>query len=282
MAETTRSARIIAITSGKGGVGKTCLAANLGWALMQAGRRVLVLDADLGLANLDILLNLNPTATLHDVIAGTHRLDEVILEGPGGLRVLPAGSGMGDYSRLTSGLRERLPEIIETLSRDYDYLLLDSGAGISDIVLFIASLAQEILLVVTPEPTSLADAYATIKVMALQQDRTIFSLVMNQVPKDRDGQALVDQLQQVADRFIRSGPGKPVSLAYVGAIPADPAVERSVCKRQLLTVAHPEAPAARALMAVATCLDAAAPSPSERRALPACSVIGGVPGCRLV
>lgn len=282
MANTTTGARTIAITSGKGGVGKTCLTANLGWALAQAGRRVLVLDADLGLANLDILLNLNPTATLHDVIAGTKTLDDVILEGPGGLRVLPAGSGMADYSRLTSGLRERLPDVIEKLSRDYDYLLLDSGAGISDVVLYIASLAREVLMVATPEPTSLADAYATIKVMALQQERTVISLVMNQVPKERNGQALVNQLQQVADRFIRDVLGRSISLVYLGAIPADPAVERSVCKRQLLAASDPGSPAARAVREVASCLEALAPSRSEPRTLPHCSVTGGTPGCRLV
>jgi flagellar biosynthesis protein FlhG len=282
MGGTTRRARTIAITSGKGGVGKTCLTANLGWALVKAGRRVLVLDADLGLANLDILLNLNPIATLHDVIAGTHRLEEVILEGPGGLLVLPAGSGMADYSRLTSGLRERLPEVIERLSQDHDYLLLDSGAGISDVVLYIASLAQEVLMVATPEPTSLADAYATIKVMALQQERTVFSLVMNQVPKERDGQALVDQLQQVANRFIRDALGRSVSLAYLGAIPADPAVERSVCKRQLLAASHPESPAAQAVLTVAACLETSAPSQSGRRRLPSCSITNGAPGCRLI
>ncbi len=280
MDEATKSARVIAITSGKGGVGKTCLAANLGWALAQAGRRVLVLDTDLGLANLDIMLNLNPTATLHDVIVGAHRLEEVILEGPGGLRILPAGSGMADYSRLTSGLQERLPDIIETLGRDHDYLLLDAGAGISDVVLYIASLAEEVLVVATPEPTSLADAYAAIKVMAVQQNRTLFSLVMNQVPKDRDGQALVDQLQQVADRFIRDGLGRPVSLACLGTVPADPAVERSVCKRQLLAACDPEASAARAVLAVASRLEATAPSLSGRRTRPACSVTGAAPGCR--
>jgi flagellar biosynthesis protein FlhG len=281
MDQMTRVARTIAITSGKGGVGKTCLAANLGWALVKAGRKVLVLDADLGLANLDILLSLNPTATLHDVLAGRCRLEEVILEGPGGLRVLPAGSGMSDYSQMTGGLREQLPELIDQLSRSYDYLLLDAGAGISDVVLFIASLAQEILIVVTPEPTSFADAYATIKVMALQQDRTVFSLVMNQVPPERDGQALVNQLQQVADRFIGGGLGRPVSLTYLGAVPADSAVEGSVCKRQLLVASRPGAPAARAIVKVAACLDATAPSPSGRRALPLCSVTDGVTTCRL-
>lgn len=274
MDKTMTDARIVAITSGKGGVGKTCLTANLGYALVKKGRRVLVLDMDLGLANLDIILNLNPTATLHDVVIGAKTLDEVILKGPGGLHILPAGSGMTDYSRLTSGLREYLPEILERLSREYDYLLLDSGAGISDVVLYTASLAREVLIVATPEPTSMADAYATIKVMAMQQGRTAFSLVMNQLSKEHHGQALADQLQQVADRFIRDQLGTAVSLHYLGAVPADPAVERSVCRRQLLLAGAPNSPAAQAIQDVATNLEALARTQSELRFRPTCSAAG--------
>lgn len=274
MDKTMTDARIVAITSGKGGVGKTCLTANLGYALVKKGRRVLVLDMDLGLANLDIVLNLNPTATLHDVVIGAKTLDEVILKGPGGLHILPAGSGMTDYSRLTSGLREYLPEILERLSREYDYLLLDSGAGISDVVLYTASLAREVLIVATPEPTSMADAYATIKVMAMQQGRTAFSLVMNQISKEHHGQALADQLQQVADRFIRDQLGTAVSLYYLGAVPADPAVERSVCRRQLLLASAPNSPAAQAVQEVATSLEALARTQSELRSRPTCSAAG--------
>jgi len=253
--------RTIAITSGKGGVGKTCVAANLGAALVKAGRRVLVVDMDLGLANLDIVLNLQPRATLHEVLIGTHTLDDAILEGPGGVRVLAAGSGMADYSRLTSGVREQLPDILRQVSRDYDYLLLDIGAGISEVVLYAASLAQEVLIVATPEPTSMADAYAAMKVMTMQQDRSRFFLVMNQVTKERPGRPLAEQLQRVADRFLREQLGKAVTLSYLGAVPADPAVEHSVCRRQLLMVHAPDTPAAQALAQVATELDLSVPTP---------------------
>lgn len=276
MTGTTPCARTIAVTSGKGGVGKSCLTANLAWGLAQAGRRVLVLDADLGLANLDILLNLNPTATLHDVVAGTRGVRDVILEGPGGLHVLPAGSGMAEYSRLSSELRERLPAVLDELVRGYDYLFLDTGAGISDVVLYTASLAREVLVVATPEPTALADAYATIKVMALQHERTAFGLVINRVTKERLGPESANQLKRVADRFLRGHLGLAVSLEYWGAVPDDPAVERSVCLRRPVAASEPASPAARALRDLTRALDARPAAPRGVRpgsgAVPICSV----------
>jgi flagellar biosynthesis protein FlhG len=249
-------ARLIAVTSGKGGVGKSVLTANLAWTLVREGRRVLILDADLGLANLDILLRLNPVATLHEVLTGSRSLRDVILEGPDGLHVLPAGSGMAEYSRLTSDVRERLPELLGPLAHDYDYVFLDTGAGISDVVLFTAGLADDVIVVVTPEPTSLADAYATIKVMAVQQQRSTFAILMNQVTTDREGPALARQLQQVADRFLFQVTGRSVSLPYLGSVPADPAVERSVSQQRLVMIASPESDSAKAVRRVVGQLEA--------------------------
>ena len=164
-------ARIIAITSGKGGVGKTFVSANLAAALTRRGQRVLVLDADLGLANLDVVLNLHPKITLHDVFTGKASLDEAVIAAPGGFSVVLAGSGMVEYSRLTPEVRNQFLSVIETLTPRYDVILLDTGAGISDVVLFSVSLASEVMIVATPEPTSLTDAYAAIKVLAMQQKR---------------------------------------------------------------------------------------------------------------
>ena len=254
MNESTTGARVIAITSGKGGVGKTCLTANLAWALVKAGRKVLVLDADLGLANLDIILNLNPDVTLHDVIVSRCPLEHAIVKGPEGIHILPAASGMAEYSRLTSDLRDQLPDVIGKLGAAYDYLLLDTGAGISDVVLYTASLAQEVLVVATPEPTSLADAYATIKVMVKQQGRSHFSLVMNEASKDR-GRAISQQLQQVSTQFLRGRHGSPISMTYLGAIPVDASVERSVCLRKLLMISAPQSAAAKAILELATTLE---------------------------
>ncbi|MBP6270194.1 MAG: AAA family ATPase, partial [Rhizobacter sp.] len=166
-----RCARTMAVTSGKGGVGKTFISANLAAALSRRGERVLVLDADLGLANLDVVLNLHPKITLHDVFTGKAELEEAILPAPGGFSVLLAGSGMVEYSRLTSEVRDQLLAIIDKVKPRFDYILLDTGAGISDVVLFAVSLADQVLVVATPEPTSMTDAYATIKVLATQQSR---------------------------------------------------------------------------------------------------------------
>ena len=161
------TATITAITSGKGGVGKTFVAANLAAALAARGERVLVLDADLGLANLDVVLNLAPRITLHDVFTGKHSLDEALTEVSPGFSVLLAGSGLVEYSRLTPEVRDKLVETLDAVRPRFDRVLLDTGAGISDVVLYTVSLADEVLIVATPEPTSLTDAYATIKVLAV-------------------------------------------------------------------------------------------------------------------
>ena len=165
-------ARITAVTSGKGGVGKTFVSCNLAAALARQGRRVLVLDADLGLANLDVMLNLAPKITLHDVFTGKSSLEDAILPAPGGFDALLAGSGMVEYSRMTPEVRDQLLKVIDTVAPRYDHVILDTGAGISDVVLYAVSLADEVLLVVTPEPTSMTDGYATIKVLATTQSRT--------------------------------------------------------------------------------------------------------------
>ena len=179
--------KVMAVTSGKGGVGKTFVSANLAAALAKRGQRVLVLDADLGLANLDVVLNLYPKITLHDVFSGKAKLEEAIIQAPGGFSVLLAGSGMVEYSRLTPEIRDDFLRIIEGLIPHYDVVLLDTGAGISDVVLFAVSLASVVLVVATPEPTSLTDAYATIKVLAGQQKREHIHMVINQTARLGDG-----------------------------------------------------------------------------------------------
>jgi flagellar biosynthesis protein FlhG len=227
-------ARIIAITSGKGGVGKTFVSANLAAALTRRGQRVLVLDADLGLANLDVVLNLHPKITLHDVFTGKASLDEAVIAAPGGFSVVLAGSGMVEYSRLTPEVRNQFLSVIETLTPRYDVILLDTGAGISDVVLFSVSLASEVMIVATPEPTSLTDAYAAIKVLAMQQKRQYVRLIVNQAARPGDGRAITSQLQQVLDRFVTTESGKPVRLMHMGDIPVDPTVREAVMRRQLL------------------------------------------------
>lgn len=244
--------RITAITSGKGGVGKTFVSANLAAALARQGQKVLVLDADLGLANLDVVLNLFPKVTLHDVFIGKNTIDEAVLPAPGGFSVLLAGSGMVEYSRLTPEVREQLQRVITTVVPRFDRVLLDTGAGISDVVLYTVSLAEHVLMVATPEPTSLTDAYATIKVLATTQQRRKLNLVVNQVRKAGEGRMVRQQLQQVIDRFVNPGLSHPLRLELVGEIPADPGVRDSVLRRELLLEWQPGAPAAAAVSALAT------------------------------
>jgi flagellar biosynthesis protein FlhG len=245
-------ARITAITSGKGGVGKTFVTANLAVAMARQGERVLVLDADLGLANLDVVLNLYPKVTLHDVFTGQTQLEDAILPAPGGFSVLLAGSGMIEYSRLTPTVRDQLQDVIVRVRPRFDRVLLDTGAGISDVVLYTVSLADEVLIVTTPEPTSLTDAYATIKVLATTQPRRLIRLLVNQAQRAGEARTIRKQLQLVIDRFVNSGLDKPVMLELLGEVPLDPAVRESVLKRELLLVGAPGSPAGQAITAAAS------------------------------
>lgn len=244
-------ARIIAVTSGKGGVGKTFVSANLAAALTRRGQRVLVLDADLGLANLDVVLNLHPKITLHDVFTGKALLEDAVIQAPGGFSVLLAGSGMVEYSRLTPEVRNQFLNVIQALTPNYDVILLDTGAGISDVVLFSISLASEVLIVATPEPTSLTDAYAAIKVLTMQQKRQHVRMVINQAARPGDGRAITSQLQQVLDRFVTTESGRAVRLIHMGDIPADPSVRDAVMRRQLLLLHTPGCPASLAIAQLA-------------------------------
>lgn len=246
-----RGAVITAITSGKGGVGKTLVAANLAAALARAGQRVLVLDADLGLANLDVVLNLAARITLHDVFTGKASLEDALQPAPGGFSVLLAGSGLVEYSRMTPEVRDKLLDVITRMRPRFDRVLLDTGAGISDVVLFTVSLADEVLIVATPEPTSLTDAYATVKVLVTTQPARPMRLLVNQVQRPGEGRAVAAQLQQVVDRFISPGLPAPVRLLPLGEVPMDGAVRESVQRRQLLMDALPGSPAAVALAAAA-------------------------------
>jgi flagellar biosynthesis protein FlhG len=198
------------------------------------------------------VLNLVAKITLHDVFTGKSSLADAILPAPGGFSVLLAGSGMVEYSRMTPEVRDRLLDVVQQVAPKFDHVLLDTGAGISDVVLYTVSLAGEVLLVATPEPTSLTDAYATIKVLATTQGRRRVNLVVNQTRRSGEGRAVRQQLQLVVDRYVNPTLDAPMRLELLGEIPSDMAVRDAVQRRQLLADVMPGAPAAVALAAIAS------------------------------
>ncbi|MBM4274313.1 MAG: MinD/ParA family protein [Deltaproteobacteria bacterium] len=241
------SPRIIAVTSGKGGVGKTNIVANLGLALVMRGCKVLLIDADLGLANLDILLGLSPQATIHEVLSLRKTLEEVVWEGPLGLKVLPASSGIPELADLNENQKLFLLTELDHYAERLDVVLIDTGAGISSNVLFFNITARERIVVANNEPTALTDAYALIKVLATRHGETRFKVLANAVSHPGEGQALYRSLMKVADRFL----GQEVVLDYLGSIPHDNAVPKSVCLQQPVLSLFPEAPASQSFLRLA-------------------------------
>jgi len=237
--------RAIAVASGKGGVGKTNIVANLAVALRRRGQRVILVDADLGLANLDVLLGLNPVHTLRDVLAGNCTVGDVLVEGPEGVHVLPAASGFEELTMLGPEERLLLLNEIDRLEGRYDFMLIDVAAGISPNVLYFTMAARELVIVVTPEPTSLTDAYALIKILSRKYGQEEFRVVVNMAPSELEAKRTFTHLTRVADRFLN------VSLAFLGWIPFDEEVTRAVRKQRAVVDLSPMAQASRSLGDVA-------------------------------
>jgi flagellar biosynthesis protein FlhG len=245
-------ARRYAVISGKGGVGKSVITANLAAALSAEGLRTLVVDGDLGLASLDVLLGIKPLCTLHDVLHRDKSVESALLDTQAGFKLLPSGSGLMEGTVLTETASSRFSEILGSLAQSYDAILLDAGAGIGDVVIFLAGLADELFVVATPEPTSVVDAYATIKVIARQLGRRNFNLLVNQVDPadpDRAGAVVARQLQQVVSRFLTSE--EEVQIRLAGSIPRDPELARSVNSQRLVWQANPDAPSSRTITRLA-------------------------------
>lgn len=236
---------VITITSGKGGVGKTNLTANIGWHLRQLRRRVLILDADLGLANIDVILGISPEYNLGHVIRGEKTMAEVLTRGPAGMRILPADSGVTELTELSDAQRLRILTEMESIQGDFDYILIDTGAGIASNVMYFNLAAQTMIVVVTPEPTSLTDAYALIKVLSSRYRQHHFKIVANDVRDEAEGSDVFGNLTRVTDRFLN------VSLDYLGCVPHAPQLRKAVQMQRLLSEIEPNSPAALAMRKLA-------------------------------
>ncbi len=230
---------IYAVTSGKGGVGKTNIVLNLAIALTEAGRRVLILDADLGLGNLDVLLGLSPKHSLADVLLKRCSIKDAILHGPKGIKILPADSGFDELTKLTTDEMIYTFSLFQQLGREADTILIDTASGISSNVLFFSSFAHQILLIATPEPTSITDAYATMKVLNRKNGEQYFNLMINMVDSEKQSLEVYQTLRKAAGHFLKIDPG------YIGFIRKDGNVKRSVFKQEPIMVLHPDSHACK-------------------------------------
>lgn len=232
--------QVIAVSSGKGGVGKSNVVANLAVASARQGRKVLVMDADLALGNVDILLGLTPHYTIEDVLSGQRRLEEVLIAGPEGIQLLPATSGCQAFTHLTHDQQLRLQGAFLQLPSPPDLLLIDCAAGISSNVLYFSLVAHETLIVVSPDPTSLTDAYALVKILSTRHHLRTFRMLVNKAKHNREGKEVFRKLSLVTDRFLT------ISLDYMGCIPIDDYVSMAVAQQRAVCDLYPRAPASRA------------------------------------
>lgn len=241
---------VFSVTSGKGGVGKTNISVNLATSLAQMGKRVALVDADLGLANVDVLLGLTPQKNLFHLFHEGAQLRDILYQTPYGFSILPASSGMSEMLTLSTGQKLELLEAMGELEDELDYLIVDTGAGINDNVLYFNLASQERLVVLTPEPTSLTDAYALIKVLKLTHGVEHFKVCVNMAPDQKTAKDIFSCLYQACDRFL-SG----VSLDLAGVIPRDKVLRKAVINQKPFCEFEPEAPASRALRQLAQNID---------------------------
>ncbi|MFT7287559.1 MAG: flagellar biosynthesis protein FlhG [Halieaceae bacterium] len=237
--------RVVAVTSGKGGVGKTNSAVNIAVALAQAGEDVLLFDADLGLANVDIALGLKPRYDLQHVMSGERTLDEIMLTGPAGIRVIPASSGVASMAALSTPEQAGLVRAFSDLSMPVDTMIVDTGAGIDSTVLTFTAACSEVIVVICDEPTSLTDGYALIKVLNQHCDVKRFQVLANMVENEMEGKQLFSKLCGVCDRFL------DVHLGYLGAVPRDEYLRRAVRAQSPVICDYPRSTSARAFTEVA-------------------------------
>lgn len=241
--------QVLAVTGGKGGVGKTNVSINLSIALAAMGRRVMLLDADLGLANIDVLLGLHPQYDLSHVIRGERSLDEILVEGPEGIQVVPASSGIRQMASLSPAEHAGLIGAFSDVADDLEVLVIDTAAGISDSVINFSRAANEVLLVVCDEPASMTDAYAIVKLLNREYNITRFRVLANMVQSPQEGRDLYNKLVRVTDRYL------DVMLNFLGAIPFDDSLKKAVKSQRSVMTAFPRSRIAQAFRSIAKKVD---------------------------
>ncbi len=244
-----RPTRVIAISSGKGGVGKTTVSTNLGIALAKLGAKVCILDADTGLANINILLNLRPEFTIEHLLNGEKNIDEIMLDGPNGIKVVPAASGISECAELNQDQHQVLSQALAQLESRFDYLLIDTAAGIGETVLEFLASAQYCVLVVTPEPTSLTDAFALMRVMKRKQLKQPIYTIVNRAANPQKANEVFHRFSAAAKKYLQ------IRIGYMGSITEDPMVSSAVCLQTPVIIAQPQSLASQCIQTLASRID---------------------------
>lgn len=244
-----RRVRVVAITSGKGGVGKTGIAANLAYILSSRNKKTLILDADTGLANIDVVLGLCPKYNLSHVLSGEIPISEAIIKTPGGFYILPASSGIQEMAELTRGQKLSLIDEISSWQQELDFMLIDTAAGISSNVMYFNMAASETIVVVTPEPTSLTDAYAVIKVLFQKHAKKRFLLIVNMTKSKAEAWEVYTRLNQATDHFLS------LTIQYLGHVVDDDFFKKAIRQQKIIAEIYPKAPASQCLREIADKLE---------------------------
>lgn len=241
--------KVISVTSGKGGVGKTNISVNLACCLAKAGKKVVLVDADLGLANVDVILGLTPQLNIYDLFKGK-ALSEILFDTPYGFQILPASSGVSDMMSLETGQKLELLEAFDDFDEKVDYLIVDTGAGIHDNVLYFNIAAQERLVVLTTEPTSLTDSYALIKVLKRRHGVSNYRILVNSATSESIAKEVYTRLYSACDHFLEG-----VSLDYIGFLPKDPTVRKSIMAQVPFCIGEPDSNVAKAMEKVVNAVE---------------------------
>lgn len=240
-----QATKVLSVTSGKGGVGKTAVVANIGLGLARSGNKVLILDADLGLANIDVVFGLTPLYNLNHFFSGESDLESIMVTGPHDIRILPAGSGLQSFIQLDSDHKLKLLDGLDSLNIEFDFLLIDTEAGISENVTYFNTAAQEILLVTTPDPTAITDVYALMKLLSTRYHEKHFNLVVNMVSSEEEALDVYRKLSIVSSRYL------DISIDYFGSIPFDRQMAEAIRKQQAIVELYPNSETTRAFITLA-------------------------------